>query len=157
MNFKPVRFWITSILILTALLEGCVRITVSEAEELAAERFEPQPGYGNLYIVREKTFIGMLADIELYITGQHIGPINIGTYHLLELRPGRYNIEAYANKALRKKTGINLEIVEGENHFIQAEPVGGFVPKASLEIIDAVSGREMVLKGSRLITKDVDL
>ena len=48
-----------------------------------------------------------------------------------------------------------LEVVEGENHFIQVEPVFGFSPKASVERIDADLGRSMVIKGSRLITKPV--
>ena len=148
--------WIAKILILTVLLGGCTRITVSEEEERAAERFEPQPGYGNVYIVRKKTLIGSLVDIQVLINGQHIGPLNIGTYHLLELKPGRYVIAAYANKVDHKKRDMALEVVEGQNHFIQIEPEAGFTPKASIELIDAELGRTMAIKGSRLITKPVE-
>lgn len=156
MRYKKVRPWITTILILTTLLSGCTRITVSEEEELAAERFEPQVGYGNLYLVRKKTLLASLVDIEVIVNGQYIGPINIGTYHLLELRPGNYVIAAYANKADHKKSEIAQEVVEGKNHFIQIEPVAGFFPEASLERIDTDIGRKMVVKGSRLITKPVE-
>ena len=155
MRSLQIMRWLTNILILTILLGGCTRITVSEEEELAAERFEPELGYGNVYIVREKTLVGSLVEIEVIVNGQHIGPINIGTYHLLELRPDRYIIAAYANKADHKKSDMALEVVEGENHFIQVEPVFGFSPKASVERIDADLGRSMVIKGSRLITKPV--
>ena len=156
MSFKQVSLWATSILILITLLGGCTRITVSEEEELAAERFEPLPGYGNVYLARKQTLFASLVDIEVIINGQHIGPINIGTYHLLELRPGNYVIAAYAGKADHKKSDIALEVVEGENHFIQIEPVPGFVPTASLEHIDAENGKSLVIKGSRLITKPVE-
>lgn len=156
MNYKELRPWITTIFILTTLLSGCTRITVSEEEELAAERFEPQIGYGNLYLVRKKTLVASLVDIEVIVNGQHIGSINIGTYHLLELRPGNYVIAAYANKADHKKNEISQEIAEGKNHFIQIEPVAGFVPEASLEPIDTDIGKKMVIKGSRLITKPVE-
>ena len=109
-----------------------------------------------MYIVRELTLFASLVEIEVIINGQHIGPLNIGTYHLLELRPENYVIAAYANKADHKKNDIALEVIEGENHFIQVEPVFGFVPEASLESIDADIGKEMVIKGSRLITKPVE-
>jgi len=155
MRSLQIMLWLTSLLTLTVLVGSCTRVTVSEEEELAAERFEPEPGHGNVYIVREKTLAGSLVEIEVTVNGQHIGPVNIGTYHLLELRPDRYIIAAYANKADHKKTDIALEVEEGENHFIQVEPVFGFRPKASVERIDADIGRSMVIKGSRLITKPV--
>ena len=156
MRFKHVLFWVTNVFVVMILVGGCTRITVSEEEELAAERFEPAPGFGNVYIVREKTLSGSLVDIDVTINDQHIGPINIGTYHLMELRPGRYIIAAYANKADHKKSDMALEVAEAENHFIQVEPVFGFRPKASVELIDADLGQRMVIKGSRLISNPVE-
>jgi hypothetical protein len=41
MNSRYSVLWVTSVLLLGALLTGCTRIAVSDEEELAAEKFEP--------------------------------------------------------------------------------------------------------------------
>ena len=150
MNIKNLGPWLTYILLINALLAGCAKITVSEDQELAAEKFQPDPGYGNVYIVREKTIGGMDVEIDIDVNGRHIGFINIGTYHLLQLKPGRYTVSAYTKHGGDDEV---VEVVEGENYFIQTEPVFGFFPKASAERIEANKGRKMVIDGSRLITK----
>ena len=136
---------------LGALITGCTRIAVSEDEERAAEKFAPAPGYGSVYVVREKTFVGMAVDIGVEVNGQFIGNVNIGTYYLLQLRPGRYTISAYSQQAKGHKDVEVVEVSEGEIYFIQVEPVAGFFgAKASAEAIDAEYGRELVIKGTGL-------
>ena len=152
MNSRYTVLWITSLLLLGALLTGCTRIAVSEEAELTAEKFEPAPGYGSVYIVREKTLAGMLVDIGVDVNGQFIGNVNIGTYYLLQLKPGRYTISAYSQQAKGHKAVEVVEVSVGESYFIQVEPVGGFSPKASAEPIDADLGRELVIKGTGLKT-----
>lgn len=115
MNSRYTVLWVTNVLLLGALLTGCTQIAVSEEEELAAEKFQPAPGHGNVYLVREKTMGGMLIDIGVNVNGQYIGDINIGTYHLLQLRPGRYTISAYAQQNKNKKADAVVEVSEGKN------------------------------------------
>lgn len=148
--------WTTTFVVFAALSAGCARIAVSEQEELAAERFEPPPGYGSVYIARKMRSFAMLLDIGVEINGQFVGDINIGTYFLLTLRPGRYTITAYNRRAPAHKTAEVIEVSEGENYFVQVEPAPGFpFATASAAIIDPDTGRDLVIKGTGLKTPEL--
>lgn len=153
MTSRFALLWTTTFVVFAALSTGCARIAVSEEEELAAERFEPTPGYGSVYIAREMRSLGMLVDIGVEINGQFVGDINIGTYYLLELRPGRYTVAAYSRQASAHKAFEVLEVSEGGNYFIQVEPAPGFpFARASAAIIEPDIGRDLVIKGTGLKT-----
>lgn len=142
--------WVINILLICTLLGGCAATpTVSEQQEREAETFKPASGFGNVYIVREWTIVGSAVDIRLNVNGQFIGNIQIGKYHLLQLKPGRYTITAYTSGGEDHEV---VEVVEGENYFIQVEPVSGFRVKASAESVNEGQGRELVIKGKRLQT-----
>ena len=143
-------FWVINILLICTLLGGCASTpTASEQQEREAKTFKPEAGFGNVYIVREWTIVGSAVDIRLNVDGQFIGNINIGKYHFLQLKPGRYTITAYTSGGEDHEV---VEVEEGENYFIQVKPVSGFRVKASAESIDADLGRELVSKGKRLQT-----
>lgn len=142
--------WVINILLICTLLVGCsATTTVSEQQDSEAETFKPASGFGNVYIVREWTIAGSAIGIRLNVDGQFIGNINIGKYHLLQLKPGRYTITAYTGGGEDHEV---VDVVEGENYFIQVEPVPGFRVKASAESVNAGLGRELVIKGKRLQT-----
>ncbi len=95
----------------------------------------------------------MAVDIGVEVNGQFLGNVNIGTYYLLQLRPGRYTISAYSQQAKGHKDVEVIEVSGGKSYFIQVEPAPGFfAAKASAEAIDADLGRELVIKGTGLKT-----
>ena len=151
MNYIKTEFWIFYIFVISIMLSGCVVApTMSEEQDATAKKFQPARGFGNVYIVRKMTLTGSGIVPGVDVDGQSIGSIVPGTYHLLELKPGKYSI------SVTTKRGEDHEVVdvaEGENYFLEVEPdLFSWRTQASVERIDAEEGRKLVSKGKLLRT-----
>jgi hypothetical protein len=153
MNCETKCMSILCVFLIGLSISGCATAPLtSDEEEALAERFEPAPVLGNLYIVRKTTFVGSAIDISVKIDEQFIGIIQPGSYHFLELPPGEYTISAQTNGTVGKKV---IDIVAGKNHFLQAEPPIMFKTEVQVERLGDEEGRKLVGAGSRLVTQQI--
>lgn len=145
-----------SIPLIGAVLGGCTATVpmMSEQYDLAAEKFQPAPGMGNIYVVRDDDFKGSAIAFRIEVDGRSIGSIAPGTYHLLELNPGDHTLLATTQEnSDHEKIGL----AEGQIYFIEVEPKWGVIAaRVSLEIVDEQRGKKLVIDGSRAETLDFD-
>ena len=95
-------FYSIAAFVLVLMLDGCAsRVPMMpEKYDLAAEKFEPKTGKGNVYVVRGKlgasfTVLGLGSGgtatlLHVDLDGRRYGSLTTGTYMLFELDPGRY-------------------------------------------------------------------
>ena len=140
--------------IIGAVLGGCTATVpmMSEQYDLEAEKFQPVPGMGNIYVVRDDGFAGSAIAFRIELDGRSIGSIAPGTYHLFELEPGDHvvAISTQENADYEK-----IDVIEGENYFIEVEPKWGMIAaRVSIELIDTERGQKLVIDGSRAESLD---
>ena len=150
MNRKTECWFIWCGFVISLVMSGCATAPLaSDEEEMSAERFEPAPDSGNLYIARKISFVGSAVDLSVKVNEQFIGIIQPGSYHFLELPPGKYTISARNNGTVGRTV---IDIVAGKNHFVQTEPPIMFKKEVQIEQIGEEEGRKLVGAGSRLVT-----
>jgi head-tail adaptor len=129
-----------------------------EKYDLAAEKFEPKTGKGNVYVVRGKlgasfTVLGLGSGgtatlLHVDLDGRRYGSLTTGTYMLFELDPGRYVLSSTARENVDHEA---VDVVAGDNYFIEIKPTIGFgSARVSLERVDAEHGRKLVIGGERV-------
>ena len=148
------RIWISTIFtlfVVSLFASGCATAPLtSDEEEMAAERFEPAPGLGNLYIVRKTEIELTKIEHSVKVNGQYIGVIDPRSYHLLELPPGRYTVSV--KNRFREVTN-EVQLAAGQNYFLQVKT--GLLKASDLsveQVGDENKGKEMVSAGNRLVT-----
>ena len=152
MNYVIRRCWSLSIVFMVLVLSGCAAsVPVLPAEEDAvAERFQPNAGRANVYIVREEAFMGSAVLFSVDVDGKCCGGIAPGTYHLLELEPGTYTVSVQTPENQDHEI---IDVAEGKNYFIEIKPKMGWIAaRVSLESIDAERGEQLVIDGERAET-----
>lgn len=149
MNIFSLRPWLLPFLLVAALFSGCeatVPVMSAEHDEVA-EKFQPPPGKANIYIVRKETFAGSAVLFKIDLNGKSIGGIAPGTYHLIELEPGKYTVSVTTAENEDHET---LDIAAGENHFLEIKPkMGWLAARVSVERVGSDRGRELVIEGER--------
>lgn len=142
------------VLLIGAMLGGCTATVpvMPEQYDQIAEKFQPAPGMGNIYVVRDDGFAGSAIAFRIELDGRSIGSIAPGTYHLFELEPGDHvvAISTQENADYEK-----IDVIEGENYFIEVEPKWGMIAaRVSIELIDTERGQKLVIDGSRAESLD---
>ena len=139
-----------------AMLGGCAATVpvMSKEHDIAAERFQPPLGKGNIYVVREDAFGGSAIAYKIELDGISRGSIAPGTYHLLTLEPGRHVVSSSTQE---NADHVAIEVVEGQNFFVEIKPTMGWIAaRVSVEQIDARRGRQLVMVGERAVTLQYD-
>lgn len=152
MNYFGKLSGLFSLLIFGVVISGCTATVplMDEQYDVAAEKFQPVSGFGNIYVVRRDRFAGSAVAFRIELDGRSIGSIAPGTYHLFELKPGKHVIAATT-----MENAVNKEVIviEGKNYFFEVKPKMGLIAaRVSIEDIDAEEGRKLVIDGSRAQT-----
>ena len=151
MNCPLKRFdTIFLLLFVTAAVSGCAATvpTMSEEADTAAERFQPLPGKGNIYVVREGGAPGFGVLFQIDLDGKGRGSIASGTYHLFELQPGRHVVSVSTQENADHET---VNVVAGENYFDWNGKSSNNISVASggylflIELNDIQFGRKLIL------------
>lgn len=144
------------VLFMGAMLGGCTATVpvMPEQYDQVAEQFQPAPGMGNIYVVRDDGFAGSAIAFRIELDGRSIGSIAPGTYHLFELEPGDHIVAASTQENADHET---VNVMEGENYFIEIEPKWGMIAaRVSLEMVEFERGQKLVIDGSRAESLDFD-
>src|SRR5207249_4528232 len=128
--------------VLALTFAGCRTAPLANVEEDAvAKVFTPPPDKGNLYIVRDETFIGRAYTFEVLVDGQLLGVTGPATYLLISLSPGTHKVASTHTRFF----SIDVAVESGQNHFIRQIPhIDWPEPSASLIRIDGMDGRAAV-------------
>ncbi len=151
-SLSPVVF----ILFLGAILGGCAASVpiMSKEHDIAAEKFQPLSGKGNIYVVREDAFTGSAIAFEIDLDGKGRGSVAPGTYLLFALAPGRHVVSSSTQESADH---VAIDVVEGQNFFVEIKPTWGIISaRVSVERIDAGRGRQLVVVGERAVTLQYD-
>jgi hypothetical protein len=157
MNYKKINFWVLIATFVGLMLSGCaasVPVMPGEHDALA-EKFQPAPGMANVYVVREEAFTGSAVLFSVDIDGKCCGGIAPGTYHLLELSPGKHTISVATQENEDHEV---IDVTEGKNYFVEIKPKMGWMSaRVSVEQIDAERGKQLVIDGERAETLPLKL
>jgi len=137
-----------SLFLLAVTLGGCRTAPLAPiAEDAAGKSFAPPVGNGNLYIVRDETFIGRAYVFEVLVDGRLLGVTGPGTYLLVALSPGTHKVASTHTRFF----SVDVAVEGGKNHFIRQIPhVDWPEPSASLIPIEENDGRAAVSKCKRV-------
>jgi len=85
------RFWIWSVCLL--FLAGCASVPMApENEDAAAKAFLVPDGKANIYVVMPEIFRRANVIFPIYLDGQFRGNLDMMTFLLFTVFPGRYEI-----------------------------------------------------------------
>ena len=160
--------FVISMLLTGAILGGCSATVpiMPKQYDVAAERFQPRLGNGNIYVVRERANVGSAAVYKIDLDGSTRSQIANGTYHLIELAPGQHVISVTTKESTDQ---VDINVVAGKNYFVELVPtMGVFAPRASVVRINEARGKRLVVSGERtaplegidvadILLKDVDI
>ena len=110
--------------LLVLLLTGCASVPMATVgQDTQAKNFTPPPGLASLYVYRNET-IGAALPITLSINGTELAQTAARTYLRLDLRPGSYKLDSYAENV------SSLNVV--------AEAADRLLASGASEILDAL-------------------
>ena len=129
------------------LIAGCASVPMASIDQdTKAKDFIPLPNKPSLYIYRNESF-GSEIPITVVVNGKALGQTAAKTYFRLNLWPGRYNIESYAENVSR----LSLLAEAEKNYFVWQEvKMGLWMGRSQLHQVDEETGRSGVME-SKLI------
>jgi len=141
------------LLLISIFLSGCMAASVPvmpDTYDAQAERFLTPKGKANIYVVREDAFAGSAIVFQVLVNGQVQGAIAPGTYFLFEVQPGVHTVASITQESADSET---IQASAGSNYFVEIKPVMGWAAaRSSVETIDDLRGRKLVMDGKRAET-----
>lgn len=117
-----------------AMLAACTSTPqANRGSDQSAKEFATHPGYSTVYVYRQSTD-NHFDDSVLYVDGRLIGTTLPGGYFLLNLQPGRHQLNGVGPDQGR----MTLETRSDALHFVRLSLVGGY---SHFEEIPEKSGR----------------
>ena len=152
MNYKMKHSWLFILVFIGLMLGGCAATVpmMSVEQDAAAKTFQTASGKANIYIVRKQEFAGSAVLFDVDLNGRSFGGVAPGTYHLLELSPGKYTVSVTTRE---NRDHEIIEAAEGKNYFVEIKPKMGWIAaRVSVDLIDPVDGEKLVMGCKRAET-----
>ncbi len=137
--------------LLVLLLLGCASVPLAPLDQdIKAKNFMPLPNKASLYVYRNENF-GAAIPMTVSLNGKALGQTAAKTYFRLNLPPGKYKIESYAENV----SALLLTTEPGKNYFVWQEvKMGMWMARSLLQQTDEATGRAGVME-SQLIASTV--
>jgi hypothetical protein len=111
--------------------------------DMDAKLFAPVPGKAKIYVVRPKKFGGTGMYITPTINKMATACLISGSYLVLDVLPGKYDLSAAGN--LDNPTIVEIEAEADQIYFVEMMPkFGAARPGLHNQVVDQVTGRERV-------------
>ena len=120
-------------------------------QDMEAKKFAPVEGKAKIYVVRPSKFGGTGMYITPTINKMVTASLISGSYLVLEVMPGKYELSAAGN--LDKPTIVEIMAEANQIYFVQMMPkFGAARPRLHNQVVDQVTGRELVNEHKRYKT-----
>jgi hypothetical protein len=125
-------------------------------QDTKAKEFSPLSNKASLYIYRSESLSSRLL-MTVSVNGKDLGQTMAQTYFWLNVKPGKYNIESYAENI----SLLSLSVEAGKTYFVWQEvkftpfslQVGGGMPSRSLlQLVDGETGRIGVMDSQLIVS-----
>ncbi len=137
--------------ILVSLLSACASVPMAPLDQDSkAKDFSSIPNKASLYVYRNESYGGGIP-MSVSVNGKALGQTAAQTYFRLNLTPGKYNIESFAENV----SNLPLTTEAGKNYFVWQEvKMGMWMARSILQQTDESTGRAGVMV-SKLIASTV--
>ena len=116
------------------LFVGCadpVVLLAPDSKDTEAKAFKPQSGRANIYVYRT----GAARNLPIFLDGENVGELSLGSYLLLTVPPGRYTLSGIYDSVI-----VNAEA--NKNYFAMVH--GGFLEGVRVKLVDENEGQKGV-------------
>ncbi|HQU09085.1 MAG TPA: DUF2846 domain-containing protein, partial [Opitutales bacterium] len=136
---------------LISLLCGCASVPLAPTEQdTQAKEFKTADNKAALYIYRDESFGGGVP-MAIAVNGRSLGQTAPDTYFYLELEPGKYVIDSYAENL----SELTVNLIAGQTCYVWQEvKLGLWAPQSALNVVDEAKGKAGV-KECKLIAAPV--
>jgi len=111
------------------LVSGCASVPMAPMDHDAkAKKFLLEKNMASLYIYRSEMIFGAAIPITVTVNGKTLGKTAAQTYFWLNVVPGKYKIESYAENV----SSLILSVEAGKNYFVWQEVKTGMMMPRSL-------------------------
>jgi len=129
---------IAAVILLAALVGGCVSVPMASPElDAAARSFAVKPGKANIYVYRNEIF-GTALRLPVALDGKPVGDTAINTFLLLEVSPGSHTIQSKSENGAT----VTINAVAGQSYYVWQEVKMG--ARAALHHVDEATGKTAV-------------
>lgn len=126
---------------LVLVITGCASVPMASIEEdIKAKSFATPANKASLYIYRNENFGGAIP-LSVAVNGRVLGQTAAMTYFKLDVLPGKYTIESYAENV----STLNVSAEAGNNYYIWQEvKMGMWMARSLLQQVDEATGTAAV-------------
>jgi hypothetical protein len=141
-----IRFNSVLLVLMVLLVAGCASVPMALVEQdTKAKDFSPPPNKASLYVYRSEILIGAAIPMSVVLNGKPLGQTGPQTYFRIDLSPGPYTIESFA----QNRSTLSVDVVAGKDYYV-LQDVG--MGRSVLRQVDEAIGRTGVLHSKLIVT-----
>lgn len=137
---------ILTLALLSVMMTSCTTVPHSSpVEDATAKAFRTNPHSANLYIFRERGFLGARVGWDVALDGRTLAVLTTGTYVVREIEPGQHTLS-------RRESVFPIRLDAGHNHFVRFEASLTAPDGTTFREVSEQEGKGVVLNLPRVVT-----